>query len=351
MLKKTEFKQNKIGMIGGKFLPLHIGHIYAIIEAHSQADKLYVILSSSEKRDKRICELCHIKYMSAEIRLSWIGEAFNDLENISIINIEDDKGIDDYDWVDGANKIKQAIPEEITHIFSSESSYTEIFKANYPNAKHIVIDEPRSKIDVSATRIRNDPKSNWNYMPDFVRSFFVKKIVVVGTESSGKSTLVSKLAKFYNTNFAHEVGRDYCSKYGNQLTEEMFDRIAMDHFIFHSDISSKSNKILFVDSEAIITKYYLDMYLNKKSEFLEAIIKKQQFDLWLFLEPDIKWVSDGYRFAGGIKERSKNNNILKKMLSGYGIEYFSIFGNYSERFNNAVDIIEEQTRKAKICVG
>jgi HTH-type transcriptional repressor of NAD biosynthesis genes len=66
-------------------------------------------------------------------------------------------------------------------------------------------------------------------------------VAVIGTESCGKSTLVKKLAKFYNTNYVHEVGRDYCDKYSNQLTAEMFDLIAMEHFMLQKKQSEKSS--------------------------------------------------------------------------------------------------------------
>ena len=80
-----------VGFIGGKFLPLHLGHIYVILEASNRVDELYVILSSSKNRDREICERDNIKYMPSDVRMSWLGEALNDLGNIKIIHIEDDQ--------------------------------------------------------------------------------------------------------------------------------------------------------------------------------------------------------------------------------------------------------------------
>ena len=65
-----------VGFIGGKFLPFHLGHIYVILAASNYVDKLYVVLSSSKKRDKEICERDNIKYIPAEIRLSCLVMMF-----------------------------------------------------------------------------------------------------------------------------------------------------------------------------------------------------------------------------------------------------------------------------------
>lgn len=334
-------KNKTVGFIGGKFLPFHLGHVYVIIAASNLVDKLYVVLSSSKNRDKELCERDGIKYISAEVRLSWLGESLNNLENIKIIHIEDERWDSDYDWEEGANLIKKAIGEPIDFVFSSEDSYNEHFKKYYPTSKHVVIDDKRKTVTISATEMRKMLYENWEKLPNCVRSYFTKKVAIVGTESCGKTTLAKKLAKFYNTNYVHEVGRDYCEKYSNQLTKEMFNHIAMDHFMLQKKKAAESNKILFIDSEALTTQYYLDMYFSgEKSDLIEEIIKLQDYDLVLYLEPDVKWVEDGLRFAGGEKKRLENNKKLKKMFEERGIKFVSIEGDYSARFNKAKEIVD-----------
>lgn len=330
-----------IGFIGGKFLPFHLGHVYAILSASNQVDELYVVLSSSKKRDKELCERDGIKYIPPEIRLSWIGESLNNLENIKIIHIEDDYWDNDYNWEEGANAIKKAIDKPIDYVFSSEESYKDHFEKYYPDSKHIVIDNARKAVAISATEMRKNLYQHWDKLPSCVRSYFAKRIVIVGTESCGKSTLVKKLAKFYNTAYVQEVGRNYCERYSNQLTTEMFDLIAMEHFLLQQKKAEESNKLLFIDSEAVVTQYYLDMYFpKKKSNLIEEIIKLQDYDLVLYLEPDVKWVNEGLRFAGKDEERIKNNTILKQMFKERGIDFISINGNYEERFNKARKLVD-----------
>ena len=338
--QKSMKDKPKVGFIGGKFLPFHNGHEYVITCAAKQVDELYVVLTSSEKRDKELCERDGIKYMSADLRLSWMGTALKNLKNVHIIHVKDRWGEEDYDWDEGARMIKQAIGKPIDCIFSSEKSYDLIFKKNYPRAEHIVIDPKRKAVNISATQIRKDLYRNWENLPKCVRPFFVKKVAIVGTESCGKTTLAEKLAKHYRTNRVHEVGRDYCERHNNQLTPEMFDRIGMEHFLLQTKRIEESNKVLFVDSDAIITQYYLDMYFEgRKSPLLEEIIKLQNYDLVIYLEPDVKWVEDGLRFAGEEKIRKKNNERLNGMYSERGIPFVSISGDYDERFNKARQLV------------
>jgi len=335
-MKKT------VGFIGGKFLPFHQGHVYAIMAASNKVDELYVVVSSSKNRDRELCAKDGIKYIPAEVRLSWIGECLNNLENIKIVHVEDDKWDADYDWEDGANKIKAAIDKPIDVVFSSETSYDKYFSKFYPDSKHVVVDDKRKTVTISATELRKNIYDNWEKLPNCVRSYFTKRIAIVGTESCGKTTLAKKLAKFYNTNFVQEVGREYCEKFSNQLTTSMFDSIAMEHFLLQEKKARESNKILFVDSEATITQYYLNMYFkNKKSNLIEEIIKLQNYDLVIYLEPDVKWVEDGLRFAGEEETRRRNNEELKRMYTERGINFVSVSGNYSERFDKARELVDK----------
>jgi HTH-type transcriptional repressor of NAD biosynthesis genes len=346
-LKNNKMETKKtVGFIGGKFLPFHMGHTYAILAASNKVDELYVVLSSSKNRDKELCERDGIKYIPAQARLTWLGAAFKDLDNVKIIHIEDDQWDDNYDWAEGARMIQKAINKPLDFVFSSETGYEKHFSKYYPDAKHVVIDDGRETVSVSATEMRKSLYEHWDKIPTYVRPYFVKKVALVGTESCGKTTLAKKLAKFYNTNWVHEVGRDYCEKYGNQLTPEMFNLIGMEHFLLQSKKAEESNKLLFVDSEATITQYYLNMYFGgQKSQLLEEIIKLQDYDLVLHLEPDVKWVADGLRFGGEDKVRKTNNELLKKMYTERKIPLVSITGNYDSRFNKAREAIDALFRR------
>ena len=335
-------EKTTVGFIGGKFLPLHEGHLYAIREAAGRVDELYVILSSSEPRDRQLCMRSTMGYVSPGVRLSWIGEAVNDIPNVRIRHVEDENTDNYYDWIEGARMIRAAIGKPIDYVFSSEPEYTTIFERCYPGAAHVLIDPARSHVDVSATRVRDDVYAQWEKLPSVVRSSFVARVAIVGTESCGKSTLTRMLADAYDTSHVEEVGREYCERYSNMLTPEMFDDIAMGHYLRQGERAYRSNKLLFVDTEAVVTQYYLEMYFpGRESGLVEAIINKQAYDLVLYLEPDVVWVDDGIRFAGEERERLANNERLKAMYQERGIGLVCIDGSYEERFEKAKGCIDD----------
>ncbi len=325
-----------VGFIGGRFLPFHRGHIFAIIEASNQVENLYVVLNSSEDRDREICISDGVVPMPAEVRLSWIGECLSQLENIRILHIQDESWGKSDDWDAGTRAVKEAIGKPITHVFSSEHVYDELFDKYYPEARHVVIDARRDTVGArSAGEIRQNLYDYWDLLPQTVQAFFVKRIAIVGTESVGKTTLTEKLSKFYNTPYVHEVGRDYCLRFSDQLTVEHFDQLAMEHFLLTEKLTLGCNRLLLIDRVAFVTQDYLEMYFKRRSGLIDEIIRRQKFDLWLFLEPDLEWVDDGIRFAGDEKVREKNNIHLKEMLSEYGISYRTVSGDYNNRFVEA----------------
>ncbi|MCK5021022.1 MAG: multifunctional transcriptional regulator/nicotinamide-nucleotide adenylyltransferase/ribosylnicotinamide kinase NadR [Candidatus Peribacteraceae bacterium] len=334
-----------VGFYGGKFLPLHLGHTHMMQVASIYVDKLYIVLSSSSVRDRELCERDGIKYMPALDRLSWIGSAVSDSTKveISIIHIEDDQGDEDYDWEDGAKRIQDAIGEKIDYVFSSESGYSEHFTKNFPDSEHIVIDEKRGAFPISGTEIRRDLYKNWDMISYQARPFFTKKVAIVGTESCGKTTLTKLLAEHYSTNYVREIGRDYCESYSNQLTIPMFGDIAMGHWLEQQKALDDGNKVIFVDSDAVITQYYLYMYMGASlhtRKLIDGIIRLQDYDLVLYLEPDVQWVDDGFRFAGDPEVRINNNKTLKSMYDVRGIEYTTISGDYEQRLEKSIKLVD-----------
>ncbi|MBH0332448.1 nicotinate-nucleotide adenylyltransferase [Brevibacillus brevis] len=335
-----------VGFIGGKFLPLHQGHVYAITQAACRCDELYVVLSHSPTRDRKLCEEAGIKPIPYEVRLRWLSTLVKDMENVHVLAVEDLADSDDsYDWEAGAADIKRKIGKKIDLVFSSESAYDPIFRRLYPEAAHIILDESRSQVPISATQIRNEGVfAHWQHIPAIVQPYFVKKVVVVGTESCGKSTLTRYLAKIYNTVFVEEYGRTICEEVGGCdtiLTPEYFPHIAYGHKMEEYKALQQANKLLFIDTEAIVTQFYSELYTGQTFPVLDQIAKEQAYDLWLLMEPDVAWVDDGLRVHGEEQVRLNNHEKLRQMLDERGITYVTLRGNYAERLQGAMQHVDQ----------
>lgn len=341
----------KVGMYGGKFWPPHKGHLHCIEAASNQVDVLYVVMNSSENRDY-IAEI-EVKnpnlYMclEPEYRMNFLGTAIRDLENVKLIEVKDNFYDCNYDWEAVGKDIIAAIPETITHVFGSEPEYESIFKKIYKDAEYVLIDPDRVHVNISATTIRDYGDEIWKYpyifemlLPE-MQKIMMKRICITGTESTGKSTLTKKLASYFNGIYVEEVGREYADKCSNFMVPNQFDEIAMVHYqkIMNPD---KIAPIMFIDTDALVTQYYLGEYLNMESSLIKTIYSFQRgfIDNYFYIEPTNKWVDDGLRF---LNENRKLQN--SKLLYMYNEEMIKIDlflnGTYQENYEKAIKFIQE----------
>lgn len=337
----------KVGMYGGKFYPFpHLGHVYAMVKASTMVDELHVIVSHDTKYEKEVLskdsKVDHVNYT---MRLRWWTQLAKDLPHVHIHEVYEEQTGKFEDWMLGAQGIVRKIGKGIDVVFSSEHSYTPIFNKLYPYAQHVVIDSDREAYNISGTKLRAEGViKHWDMIPKIVQPYFAKKVVVVGTESCGKSTMVKNLATLFNTSYVEEYGRTFYERLGGCegiTIEEDYPEIAFEHKYHEKVQLQKANKILFIDTDATVTQYFSEAYLGKSQPILDEIINLQKYDLWLFLEPDVKWVDDGTRSFGEEEVRRKNNKLLKDILYLNNINYVSISGNYQKRLETAVEKVNE----------
>ena len=327
----------KVGMYGGSFNPLHLGHVNAIIEAANQCEELYVVLSNTNDP----------KEINHKERLMWLKTITRDMENVHVFEIFDEntsKFI--YDWDTGVKQVKDYINKPIDVIFAgSDYKGKNIWEKAYPESKIIYIE----RNEISSTLIRSNPYKYYDYLPSIVRRYYVKKVCVIGTESCGKTTLVKNLAKLFNTSYVYEAGRYVCDEAGgiDNMQKKDYFEILFRHKQLEKDALNPANKVLFIDTDSLITLYYYQLDFREYDEMdkvfervAEGISKLNNYDLYLFLEPDVKWVQDGSRTYGSDEIRNRNNLILKKLLEKNEIKYISISGDYQERFEKSKTLVK-----------
>jgi HTH-type transcriptional regulator, transcriptional repressor of NAD biosynthesis genes len=336
------------GVITGKFAPLHSGHIYAITQAATQVDKLYVILSFDQKLvDKQPDKLR--EKLSLKKRILWLKTTFKNMNHIEVIYV-DETNIEPYpkgvrDWCALVkDKLSQTHCYKIDKWFSSEPEYSWWIEKHF-GCNNIIIDNKRVNFNISATEIRENPYKHWQYLPSIVRKEFLLKVCLIGTESCGKSTLTKYLAKMFNTSWVEEFGRTYCEQDlcmdETLLSFEDYGVIASNRHYQEKEGEKTANKVLFVDTNAFITQYYCNLYEGKKHPLVDAYIKEENYDVIIHLEDDVAWVADGLRLNS---DREITHKIFDKMLDEYNIKeassYHRVSGDYNERLNTVVKIIQ-----------
>jgi len=333
-----------VGMLGGKFLPPHLGHVYAMTLAASMVDELHVVVSHDHDYEEILCEGSKLPHIPWNKRYRWWQQITKHLSNVVVHAVYEQQTGQFSDWENGRDAINQTVGKKINVVFSSENEYDTYFKLLYPEAEHILLDVERKRYPISGTKIRKEGiLANWDMVPQVVRQDFVKRVVIVGTESCGKSTLVQNLATLYNTTYVSEYGREFYEQFGERVSSmpEDFAEIAMRHKINEMEKLKEANKVLFIDTEAYVTNYYSELYENESNRLVEQIAKRQDYDLWLFLEPDVKWVDDGTRDFGEKQTRERNNALLKNKLHRHGANYVSVSGSYLKRLKTAMKLIDK----------
>ena len=327
-------KEFKNGLVLGKCFPFHLGHKYLIDSAIEQCETVHVMVCSLKRET-----------IDGALRYGWVKETYKNNPNVRVIHCDDENpqhppectSVDEFYnkyWVPTVYKHVK----ELDAVFTSED-YGDEF-ASYLGVKHVLVDKARTKYPVSGTSVRENPYANWHLIPDNVKEYFMQKVVILGPESVGKSTMVKNLAEHFKCKFIEEYGRTYTELHGTDNLEIFdFESIAFFHNLLVQ--KNKTEKLLIVDTEAITTKIFSEMYLGtSESKLIDNIISEQRFDLYLVLDVDVPWVDDGTRdFPEG---REEHLNTIKSNLESRGIEYVLINGtNYDERFNKAVKEVEK----------
>ncbi|WP_239739150.1 multifunctional transcriptional regulator/nicotinamide-nucleotide adenylyltransferase/ribosylnicotinamide kinase NadR [Proteus penneri] len=343
-------KKKTIGVIFGKFYPLHTGHIYLIQRACSQVDELHVILCHDEPRDKNLfINSAMSQQPTVSDRLRWLLQTFKYQKNIRIHEF-DEHGIEPqpHGWEMWSEGIKAFLHEkQITpdFIYTSEREDSEQYNS-FLGIETVLIDPERSFMNISGSQIRQAPFKYWEYIPTEVKPFFVRTVAILGGESSGKSTLVNKLANIFNTTSAWEYGRDYVFSHlgGDEMALQYsdYDKIALGHAQYIDFAVKYANKVAFVDTDFVTTQAFCLRYEGKEHPFVQALIDEYRFDLVILLENNTPWVADGLRSLGSDKDRRRFQTLLMEMLDKNNIEYIKVNSpDYDERFLSCVELVRE----------
>lgn len=307
----------KCGLVIGKFMPVHQGHIAMIHFAMQHCDELIVSMSYTSTDP-----------IPHSLRFDWLKKIF---ETNSKIKVEE--SLDDFDneslplnertkiW---ALFIEKRFPKIDVIVCSEE--YGAPF-ARHLSATSILFDLSREQIPVSATKIRTDPFVYWEYIPEVVRPYFVKKICFYGPESTGKSVMAKNMAEYYQTEFVPEVAREIVSS--NDFTFDDIVRIAKAQNQRVIEKAKTANKLLFCDTDLITTQIYCRHYLKSIPPILFELEKEITYDQYFLFDIDVPWVGDHLRDLG--EKRKEMFEVFKLELEKRLINYQLVAGDWPLR--------------------
>jgi len=359
------------GFITGSFRPFHKGHEALIDYAKEHCDELTILITTLKD------EVIPYKY-----RLKWVLSTYLDDPQITVIAdviTEPDITGDALSGWWGNYVFRQF--GHFDRVFTSES-YGDLF-AKSMGAEHWRFNQSRTIVPISATNIRRKPITNWDYLNNFAKDYFVKKIAIVGTESTGKSTLAKQLAEHYNTlyvpdnpSFIPEIGRDLVSNaVGAPVEDETFVHeigrdlvpnpkgctvkdlqiVGVEHAKSIIKCTRLANKILIIDTDLNITKSYAKYLFGETLRYDPWVEKANEIDLYIYLTKDTPYIDDGTRLPESERDMLDNghysffkdkNNVIR--LSWLTHEAFTPVINqrrYDKRLKYAIQEIDAFLKK------
>jgi HTH-type transcriptional regulator, transcriptional repressor of NAD biosynthesis genes len=323
------------GFITGSFRPFHKGHEALIDYAKANCDELTILITTLPD------EVIPYKY-----RLKWVLSTYLDDPQIQIVadTVKEPKLTGDALSIWWGMYVTQKFGQ-FDRVFTSEE-YGWTF-AESMGAVHFPFDKARAQVPVSATAIREKPVTNWDYLNNFAKDYFVKKIAIVGTESTGKSTMTKQLAEYFSkkygetiTYFVNEAGDDIVQNSNNTKKEQII-QIAEEHAKRIIRQTRKANRVLFVDTDLNITKSYSRFLFKKDPRFEPWIERANQMDLYIYLLPDAPFIQDGRRLEKSERDRLHHSHRVFYPYDNNSVKEFNFEGGYEERLQRVIKTIEE----------
>ncbi|HEX4850300.1 MAG TPA: AAA family ATPase [Puia sp.] len=176
----------------------------------------------------------------------------------------------------------------------------------------------------------------------------LKKIVVIGPESTGKSSLCEQLSLHFKQPWCPEFAREYLLKHGMNYNYPDLLTVAKGQIALEEAYTSMSLKdqknhgpLLFIDTDMYVMKVWCEFVFNKCHQFILDQIASRKYDLYLLCNTDLPWVADELREYPDLETREKLFHIYKDILVNQDTAWVEIRGDYDERLNIGIDAVRK----------
>ena len=180
----------------------------------------------------------------------------------------------------------------------------------------------------------------------------LKKIVIIGPESTGKSTLCKQLAQHYDTMWCPEFAREYLLANGSSYEYEDLLTIAKGQLALEDEYTAtlernslpmleEGNHLpLFIDTDMYVMKVWCEFALGKCHRFILDEIIKREYDLYLLCNIDLPWVKDELREYPDIHTRKKLYHIYKDIMINQLVPWVDLSGSHKQRIQKAITAVD-----------
>jgi HTH-type transcriptional repressor of NAD biosynthesis genes len=310
------------GLVAGKFDPPHRGHALLIDTARARCDRLIVLVFDYTEQT-----------VEADTRAAWLREIHPGVD-VRVFSTLKYAQLTPADAAHEAARVREFLGEPVDMFFTSED-YGEMVAAAL-GARHFDVDRERALVPITGTMVRRAPAAMLEWLEAPVRANYVPRVCVVGSESTGKSTLCARLAVHYGTVWVPEFGREYSlEKRRNglqgQWVEDEFVHIGFEQQRREDDAARHASRLLICDTDALATKVWSERYLDRVPS--RWPLPPSRIALYLVPYPDVPFVADEIR--DGEHKRYWMYERLTELFASLDRPFVVLRGTYEERYEQA----------------
>jgi NadR type nicotinamide-nucleotide adenylyltransferase len=170
-----------------------------------------------------------------------------------------------------------------------------------------------------------------------------KKIVIIGPESTGKSTLCKQLAVHYNTNWVEEYAREYLLQHGMNYTYDDLLTIAKGQLAREdagTNALAPDSQFLFIDTDMYVMKVWCEFVFGKCHQWILDQAAERKYDLYLLCNTDLPWVKDELREYPDLPTRDKLYHTYKDIMVNQTVPWADVSGTDEDRLNKAIAAVD-----------
>ena len=299
----------RTGLVVGKLSPLHRGHEHLLGAALGQSERVLCLSYSSPE----------MPGCGAAARRRWLAELFPAITHLALDESEllrlrqAHPGLPRLPHNDASELEHRVFVAElclrvfgvaVDAVFTSEL-YGDGFAAELERqfraagkvdaqVAHVLVDLDRRTVPISASAIRADRELGWTFLSPVVRASFVRRVCLIGGESSGKTTLTRALAASFQTTHCEEYGREKWLERGGELRYDDYLLIATTQLQLEEQAIRAARDVTFCDTSPLTTLFYcLDQFGRAEPELHQ--LAERGYDLFVLCAPDLPFVQDGTR--------------------------------------------------------
>lgn len=354
------------GLVIGKFYPPHSGHVHLVESALGRCERVTVqVLYAS------------VESIPGPARADWLQRTLSGREGLRVVHGLDDEPVDygsEQAWNAHERIMREVLAAAdragpwppVDAVFTSEPYGQEL--ARRFGATHVPVDPSRALHPVSGTAVRSDVVGNWHFLAPAARAGLCRRVVVVGAESTGTTTLSMDLHRalsergggWKRTRWVAEYGREYSADLQARQRIQNLSHLPSDFPWNEADFREicrvqreredaaalDGSPVLVCDTDGLATCLWQERYMGAASSWVEAFARTlAPRALYLLTSHEgVEFEDDGLRDQPHL--RPGMTARFREVLARGSVPWFELRGDRSRRLAQALELVDQDWRRA-----